>query len=54
MGYGQPGVVVDGNIERVMSRFFAIKTPLPKAKKDIAAAYAHVVQRPVHQIFRRR
>ena len=39
MGYGQPGVVVDGNIERVMSRFFAIKTPLPKAKKDIAAAY---------------
>ena len=39
MGYGQPGVVVDGNIERVMSRFFAIKTPPPKAKKDIAAAY---------------
>ncbi len=39
MGYGQPGVVVDGNIERVMSRFFAIKTPLPKSKKDIAAAY---------------
>ena len=39
MGYGQLGVVVDGNIERVMSRFFAIKTPLPKAKKDIAAAY---------------
>ena len=39
IGYGQPGVVVDGNIERVMSRFFAIKTPLPQAKKDIAAAY---------------
>lgn len=39
MGYGRPGVVVDGNIERVMSRFFAIKTPFPKAKKDIAAAY---------------
>ena len=41
MGYGQPGVVVDGNIERVMSRFFAIKTPLPKAKIEIAAAYAY-------------
>ena len=41
MGYGQPGVVVDGNIERVMSRFFAIKTPLPKAKIEIAAVYAH-------------
>ncbi len=39
MGYGQPGVVVDGNIERVMSRFFAIKTPLPTAKREIAAAY---------------
>ena len=39
MGYGQPGVVVDGNIERVMSRFFAIKTPFPKAKEEIAAAY---------------
>ena len=39
MGYGQQGVVVDGNIERVISRLFAIKTPLPKAKKDIAAAY---------------
>ena len=41
MGYGQPGVVVDGNIERVLSRFFAIKTPLPKAKIEIAAAYAY-------------
>ena len=39
MGYGQPGVVVDGNIERVMSRFFAIKTPLPTAKSEISAAY---------------
>ena len=36
MGYGQPGVVVDGNIERVMSRYFAIQTPLPKAKAEIA------------------
>ena len=41
MGYGQRGVVVDGNIERVISRFFAIKTPLPKAKTKIAAAYEH-------------
>ena len=41
IGYGQQGVVVDGNIERVMSRFFAIKTPLPKAKTEITAAYEH-------------
>lgn len=40
IGYGQPGVVVDGNIERVMSRYFAIQTPLPKAKAKIAVAYA--------------
>ena len=40
MGYGQPGVVVDGNIERVISRYFAIQTPLPKAKAEIAVAYA--------------
>jgi A/G-specific adenine glycosylase len=40
MGYGQPGVVVDGNIERVMSRYFAIQTPLPKAKAEISVAYA--------------
>ena len=40
MGYGQPGVVVDGNIERVMSRYFSIQTPLPKAKAEIAVAYA--------------
>ncbi len=41
MGYGQRGVVIDGNIERVMSRFFAIQTPLPKAKSDIAIAYEY-------------
>jgi len=41
IAFGQPGVVVDGNIERVMSRFFAIKTPLPAAKPEIAAVYAH-------------
>lgn len=30
--------VVDGNVERVMARVFAIKTPLPKAKKELVAA----------------
>ena len=40
IGFGQPGVVVDGNIERVMARQFAITTPLPAAKKEIAAVYA--------------
>ena len=36
--HGQPETVVDGNIERVMSRFFAIQTPLPKSKPEIKGA----------------
>lgn len=30
--YNQPSTVVDGNIERIISRLFAITTPLPSAK----------------------
>jgi len=33
-----PAVVVDGNVERVMSRVFAIETPLPDAKPLLVAA----------------
>jgi len=36
---GRQSVVVDGNIERLFSRFFGINTPLPKAKSVIAAHY---------------
>ena len=36
--FGQRAVVVDGNIERIMTRLFAIQTPMPKAKPEIAAA----------------
>lgn len=32
ISYGKKAVVVDGNIERVMSRLFRVKTLLPKAK----------------------
>lgn len=31
----EPAAVVDGNVERVVSRLYAIETPLPEAKKDI-------------------
>ncbi|MEM0930671.1 MAG: A/G-specific adenine glycosylase [Pseudomonadota bacterium] len=34
---GEPAVVVDGNIERVVSRIGAISVPLPKGKKPIKA-----------------
>jgi A/G-specific adenine glycosylase len=33
--FNQPASVVDGNVERVISRQFAIETPLPKAKHEI-------------------
>ncbi|MBX7145764.1 MAG: A/G-specific adenine glycosylase [Alphaproteobacteria bacterium] len=32
IAFDQPATVVDGNIERIMVRFFAIETPLPQAK----------------------
>lgn len=37
IAYDQPANVVDGNVERVMARLFAVKTPLPKAKPELAA-----------------
>ncbi|MCO5063206.1 MAG: A/G-specific adenine glycosylase [Rhizobiaceae bacterium] len=35
IAFDQPAAVVDGNVERVMSRLFAIETPLPAAKSEI-------------------
>ena len=37
IAYDQPAVVVDGNVERVMARLFAIETPLPAAKPALTA-----------------
>ncbi len=37
--------VVDGNIERVIARLFAIDTPLPAAKKDIRARQQEMTPR---------
>lgn len=36
IAFGQRAVVVDANIERVVSRLFALSTPLPQAKPEIA------------------
>jgi A/G-specific adenine glycosylase len=38
--FGQRAVVIDGNIERVVTRLFAIDTPLPAARPAIRAAIA--------------
>ena len=42
IAFGRPSVVVDGNIERVMARYFAVETPLPLAKAELGAHYAAV------------
>lgn len=42
IAFGQPANVVDGNVERVMARLFAVQTPLPAAKaelRDLAATF---------------
>ncbi len=35
IGFDRPAAVVDGNVERVLARYYAIKEPLPEAKKVI-------------------
>ncbi|MDD9922074.1 MAG: A/G-specific adenine glycosylase [Boseongicola sp.] len=35
IAFDQPETVVDGNVERVMSRLFMVETPLPKAKPEL-------------------
>ena len=38
IAFDQPASAVDGNVERVIARLFAIETPLPDAKTEIAGA----------------
>ena len=35
IAFDQPETVVDGNVERVMARLFAVETPLPAAKPEL-------------------
>ena len=35
IAFGQPAVVVDGNIERVVARWADLQTPLPKVKPEV-------------------
>ncbi|MFV0359560.1 A/G-specific adenine glycosylase [Tropicimonas sp.] len=37
IAFDRPETVVDGNVERVMARLFDIETPLPAAKRKLAA-----------------
>ena len=45
IAHDEPAPVVDGNIERVLSRIFAIDTPLPAAKKIIREHQARLTPR---------
>ncbi len=40
IAFGQYAVVVDGNVERVIARLFALETPMPAAKPEIATHMA--------------
>jgi A/G-specific adenine glycosylase len=43
IAFDQPANVVDGNVERVMSRLFAIATPLPAGKSEVRERAAQFV-----------
>ncbi len=43
IAFDAPANVVDGNVERVMSRLFAVQTPLPDAKPELKALAAGFV-----------
>ncbi len=46
IAFGVPAVPVDGNVERVMARLFAVTTPLPLGRHIIAAAAETMGQDP--------
>ncbi|MBY8918154.1 A/G-specific adenine glycosylase [Nitratireductor sp. L1-7-SE] len=43
IAFNRPAAVVDGNIERVITRLHAIETPLPQAKPEIRARVAQAL-----------
>ncbi|WP_127901630.1 A/G-specific adenine glycosylase [Solirhodobacter olei] len=40
IAHDEPAAVLDGNVERVLARLFAVETPLPAAKPELAALAA--------------
>lgn len=43
IAFDRPANVVDGNVERVMARLYAVETPLPAAKPELKALAAGLV-----------
>ena len=48
IAFNQPAVAVDGNVERVVSRFFAIEEPLPASKEKLRAGAAQLAEGNMH------
>lgn len=48
IAFDKQAAVMDGNVERVLARVYAVKTPLPRAKHELRAALERLapVQRP--------
>ena len=46
IAFGIPVVPVDGNVERVAARVFAVEDPLPGARRAVATAAARLAQDP--------
>ena len=48
IAFDRPETVVDGNVERVIARLFAVETPLPSARPELRALAARLTpqQRP--------
>ncbi len=42
IAFDEPATVVDGNVERVVARLFAVETPLPAAKTELTALAARL------------
>ncbi|MBM3606160.1 MAG: A/G-specific adenine glycosylase, partial [Alphaproteobacteria bacterium] len=42
IAFDRPETVVDGNVERVVSRLFAVETPLPKSRPELTALAASI------------
>lgn len=44
IAFGRPANVVDGNVERVMARLFAVETPVPAARPELRVLAAALVR----------
>ncbi|MCI4677080.1 A/G-specific adenine glycosylase [Rhodoblastus acidophilus] len=45
IAFDRPAIVVDGNVERVIARLWALETPLPAAKKEMPGLVAEIAPR---------